>query len=102
MDQGFQSGDVLKIVAQRKSEWPELVTDKNEKTIMFWCSPDSVSKYFHFSDKKDVYKLLRTPDAAIYVPHCGGIQLRYSRDGITLTRPFDNPQKFRVFKGKAL
>ena len=45
IDQGFQSGDVLKIVAQRKSEWPELVTDKNEKTIMSWCSPGAVYEY---------------------------------------------------------
>ena len=101
MVQGFQSGDVLKIVAQRKSEWPELVTDKNKKT-MSWDTPRAVYEYFHFSDEKDVYSLLRTPDSDLYRPHSGGIQLRYSRDGITPIRLFDNPKKFQVRKGKAL
>ena len=90
----------MKIIAQRKSEWPKLVTVENE--VMVWCSPVSVTEYFHFNGKNDVYRLLSNPNSDKYRAHHGGIQLRYSRDGLNPTRPFTNPQKFQVRKGKAL
>ena len=67
---------------------------------MVWCSPGAVNKYFNFSGRSEVYSLLRTPDDCKYRAHSGGIQLRYSFDGVNPTRPFTDPRKFQVRKVK--
>ena len=48
------------------------------------------------------HRLLRTPNSDKYRAHSGGIQLRYSFDGVNPTRAFADPREFIVRKGKAL
>ena len=51
--------------------------------------------YFGWKDPKVVAKLLATKQARP-LEHCGGVQLRYTLDGTTPTRDFNDPRKYII------
>ena len=94
--QGITDG-CFKIVAMRKADYPNLVTIPDSSVVMTWTSFEAVRAYFGWEDKKVVAKLLAI-NQAHPKEHLGGVQLRYTLDGTTPTRDFNNPRKYVISK----
>ena len=92
--QGITAG-CFKIVAMRKVDYPDLVTIPDSSVVMTWTSFEDVRAYFGWEDKRVVAKLLATEQARPIL-HLGGVQLRYTLDGTTPTRDFNDPRKYII------
>ena len=92
--QGITVG-CFQIVAMRKVDYPYLVTIPDSSVVIVWTSFQDIRAYFGWKDKKVVAKLLAKEQVRPLL-HVGGVQLRYTLDGTTPTRDFNDPRKYRV------
>ena len=87
----------FQIVAMRKVDYPAMVTIPDSSFVKVWTSCEDVRAYFGWTDYKVAAKLLAI-NQAHPKEHLGGVQLRYTLDGTTPTRDFNNPRKYVISK----
>ena len=92
--QGITDG-CFKIVAMRKEDHPDLVTIPDSSVVMTWTSFEAVRAYFGWTDHKLVSKLLAINQKRPK-EHFRGVQLRYTLDGTTPTRDFNDPRQYKI------